>query len=62
MLRQIAFRRKTKRHKLKRLRFILFSVAGRFVEHAGKRIFKTGVTRIGPCPFDALMQRIRARR
>ena len=58
MLRQIAFRRKTKRYRLKRLRFILFSAAGWFVEHARKRIYKIGVTRIGTHQFDALMQRI----
>jgi hypothetical protein len=58
MLRQIAFRRKTKRYRLKRLRFILFSASGWFVEHARKRIYKIGVTRIGSTQFDALMQRI----
>jgi hypothetical protein len=58
MLRQIAFRRKTKRYRLKRLRFILFSASGWFVEHARKRTYKIGVTRIGPYQFDALMQRI----
>lgn len=58
MLRQIAFRRNMKRYRLKRLRFILFSVPGWFVEHARKRIYKIGVTRIGPYQFDALMQRI----
>ena len=58
MLRQIAFRRKMKRWRLKRLRFMLFSASGWFVEHARKRIYKIGVTRIGPYRFDALMQRI----
>jgi len=58
MLRQVAFRRNMKRCRLKRLRFILFSAAGWFVEHARKRIYKIGVTRIGPYRFDALMQRI----
>jgi len=58
MLRQIAFRRKMKRYRLKRLRFILFSAIGWYVEHARKRIYKIGVTRIGPYQFDALMQRI----
>ena len=58
MLRHIAFRREMKRYRLKRLRFILFSAIGWFVEHARKRIFKIGVTRIGPYQFDALMQRI----
>jgi hypothetical protein len=58
MLRQIAFRRKTKRYRLKRLRFVLFSATVWFVEHARKRIYKIGVTRIGPYQFDALMQRI----
>lgn len=58
MLRQIAFRRKMKRYRLKRLRFILFSATGWFVEHARRRIFKIGVTRIGPYRFNALMQRI----
>ena len=57
MLRHIAFRREMKRYRLKRLRFILFSAIGWFVEHARKRIFKIGVTRIGPYQFDALMQR-----
>ena len=58
ILRSIAFRRKTKRYRLKRLRFILFSAAGWFVEHARQRIFKIGVARVGPYQFDALMQRI----
>lgn len=58
MLRQIAFRQKMKRYRLKRLRFILFSASGWFVEHARKRIFKIGIARIGPYRFDAMMQRI----
>ena len=58
MLRQIALRRETKRYRLKRLRFILFSAIGWFVEHARKRIYKIGVTRIGPYQFNALMHRI----
>lgn len=55
MLRQVAFRRKLKRYRLKRLRFILFSASDWFVEHARKRIYKIGATRIGPYRFDALM-------
>ena len=58
MLRQIAFRRNLKRYRLKRLRFLLFSAPGRFVEHAGKRVFKLGIARIGPQQFDALMRRV----
>jgi hypothetical protein len=58
MLRHIAFRQKMKRYRLKRLRFILFSATGWFVEHARKRIYKIGITRIGQFRFEALMQRI----
>lgn len=58
MLRQIAFRRQMKKYRLKRLRFILISSCGWFVEHARKRIYKIAVNRISPCQFDALMQRI----
>jgi hypothetical protein len=58
MLRQIAFRRDLKKFRLKRLRFILFTAIGYFVEHARKRCFKIGMARIGPHRFHALMQRI----
>jgi hypothetical protein len=58
MLRQIAFRRKMKRFRLKRLRFLLFTTIGWFVEHSRKRFFKIGMSRIGPFQFNSLMQRI----
>lgn len=58
MLRQIAFRQKMKRYRLKRLRFLLFTAPGWFVEHARKRVYKIGLGRIGPYRFDGLMQRI----
>ena len=58
MLRQIAFRHKLKRYRLKRLRFILFNVIGYFVEHARETIYKLGISRIGPLRFDIIMHRI----
>ncbi len=58
MLRQVAFRAKMKKYRLRRLRFILFSAIGWFVNHAKKRKFKLALPRNGPIPFDAIMQRI----
>jgi hypothetical protein len=58
MLRQVAFRAKMKKYRLRRLRFILFSAMGWFVTHAKKRIFKLALPRNGPIPFSAMMQRI----
>lgn len=58
MLRQIAFRKKLKRYRLRRLRFLLFSTIGWFVNHAKKKIFCLAMPRSGPIPFDAMMQRI----
>ena len=58
MLRQVAFRLDMRKFRLKRLRFILFTSIGWFVEHARQRYFKIGVTRVGAIRFHALMQRI----
>jgi hypothetical protein len=58
MLRQIAFRRKMKKYRLRRLRFLLFSAIGWFVNHAKQKTFYLALPRNGPIPFDAMMQRI----
>ena len=58
MLRQIAFRKKMKRYRLRRLRFLLFCAIGWFVNHAKKKIFCLSLPRNGPIAFNAMMQRI----
>jgi hypothetical protein len=58
MLRQIAFRKKIKRYRLRRLRFILFSMIGWFVSHAKKKTFYIALPRNGPLLFDVMMHRI----
>lgn len=58
MLRKIAFRKRIKKLRLRRLRFLLFSAIGWFVHHSGKKVFKIALPRGAPIPFDAMMQRI----
>ena len=58
MLRQAAFKRDLKRFRLKRLRLILFTAIGWFVEHSRQKHFKIALTRVGSLRFHALMQRI----
>jgi len=58
MIRQIAFRKKMKKYRLRRLRFLLFSAIGWFVNHAKKKTFCLALPRCAPIPFDAMMQRI----
>jgi len=58
MLRQVAFRKKMKRYRLRRFRFLLFSTIGWFVNHAKQIAFNLALSRIGPISFDAMMQRI----
>ena len=58
MLRRIAFQKKMKKYRLRRLRFLLFSVMGWFVSHAKQKTFCLALPRSGPIPFDAMMRRI----
>lgn len=58
MLRQIAFRKKMKKYRLRRLRFLVFSAIGWFVSHAKQKTFCLALPRSGPIPFEAMMQRI----
>jgi hypothetical protein len=58
MLRCVAFRRHMIRYRMRRLRFILFSVIGYYVTHARKRVYKLAISSVGPWQFKFLMQRI----
>lgn len=58
MLRKIAFRKKMKKYRLRRLRFLLFSTIGWFVSHASQKTFCLALPRSGPIPFEPMMQRI----
>ena len=58
MLRQIAFRKKMKRYRLRRLRFLLFSAIGWFVSYSKQKTFCLALPRSGPIPFNVMMHRI----
>ena len=58
MLRCVAFRRHMVRYRMRRLRFILFSVIGYYVTHSRKRTYKLAIPQVGPWQFKFLMQRI----
>lgn len=58
MVRTIAFRRQMARYRLRRLRFILFSAIGLFVEHSRKREFQIALSGVSPPQFNSIMNRI----
>ena len=58
MLRRVAFRREMVKYRLRRLRFLLFTVVASFARHSRKKILNISMPRITPWRFDLIMRRI----
>ena len=58
MFRWVAFRKEYRRYQMRRLRFFLFSIVGKFVKHANQKILKLHIPHMGKWRYNKMLERI----